>query len=56
MLTRVQAQRLVGLVHVQAAVEQRLDHRGGHQSSTSTIATVTTMPKICETSSDTSPV
>ena len=31
MLTRIQAQRLVGLVHAQAAVEQRLDHRGDHQ-------------------------
>ena len=30
-LTRIQAQRLVGLVHTQAAVEQRLDHRGDHQ-------------------------
>lgn len=30
-LTRIQAQRLVGLVHAQAAVEQRLDRRGDHQ-------------------------
>ena len=30
-LTRIQAQRLVGLVHAQATVEQRLDHRGDHQ-------------------------
>lgn len=55
-LTRIQAQRLVGLVHTQAAVEQRLDHRGDHQIEHKTIATVTTMPKICEMSSDTSPV
>ena len=31
MLTRIQAQRLVCLVHAQAAAEQRLDHRGDHQ-------------------------
>ncbi len=30
-LTRIQAQRLVSLVHTQAAVEQRLDHRSNHQ-------------------------
>ena len=30
-LTRIQAQRLIGLVHAQAAAEQRLDHRGNHQ-------------------------
>lgn len=30
-LTRIQAQRLVGLVHAQAAVEQHLDHRGDYQ-------------------------
>ena len=29
-LTGIQAQRLVGLVHAQAAMEQRLDHRGDH--------------------------
>lgn len=30
-LTGIQAQCLVGLVHAQATVEQRLDHRGDHQ-------------------------
>ena len=30
-LTRIQAQRLVGLVYAQAAVEECLDHRGDHQ-------------------------
>ena len=30
-LTRIQTQRLVGLVYAQAAVEERLDHRGDHQ-------------------------
>ena len=31
MLTRIQAQRLIGLVHTQTAVEQCLDHRGDYQ-------------------------
>ena len=30
-LTRIQTQRLVGLVYAQAAVEERLDHCGDHQ-------------------------
>ena len=30
-LTGIQTQRLVGLVHAQAAVEERLDYRGDHQ-------------------------
>ena len=30
-LTGIQTQRLVGLVYAQAAVEERLDHRGDHQ-------------------------
>ena len=30
-LTRIQAQCLVGLIHAQATVEQRLDYRGDHQ-------------------------
>ena len=30
-LTGIQTQRLVGLVHAQTAVEERLDHRGDHQ-------------------------